>query len=77
MTRLVSAYLDSHHHDEGEGLPRMPVQPNDDSMGQSIEIEVADVFCMLNIFLIHFLIFFDISSTALLVSGLARGLVPK
>ena len=45
MSRLVSVYLDSHHHDEGEWLPKVPVQS-----GQSLEIEVANIFCTFNIF---------------------------
>lgn len=72
MTRLVNAYLESHHYDEGEWLPKVPVQT-----GQSLEIEVADIFCTFDKFLIYLLIFFCISPTALLISGLARGLVPK
>lgn len=75
MPRLVSAYLESHHHDEGEWLPKVSVQS-----GQSLEIDVADVFCTFDIFLIHLrllLILFCISSAALLISGLARGLVPE
>jgi hypothetical protein len=46
MTRLVSVYLDSCHHDEGEGLPKIPGQPHGDTVGQLVEIEVADIFCM-------------------------------
>lgn len=74
MTRLVSAYLDSHHYDEGEWLPKVPVQSD-----QSLEIEVADIFCTFDIFLIDLLKNYGIinSSTALFISGLARSLVPK
>jgi hypothetical protein len=46
MTRLVGVYLDSCCRDEGEGLPKIPEQPNGDTVGQLVEIEVADIFCM-------------------------------
>jgi hypothetical protein len=45
MTRLVGAYLDSCHRDEGEGLPKIPEQPHGAAVGQLVEIEVVDMFC--------------------------------
>ena len=45
MTRLISVYLDSCHRDEGEGLPKIPELPHGDTVGQLVEIEVADIFC--------------------------------
>jgi hypothetical protein len=46
MSRLVSMYLDCCHHDEGEGFLKISEQPYGDTVGQLIEIEVADIFCI-------------------------------
>jgi hypothetical protein len=74
MTRLVGAYLDSCHRDEGEGLPKIPEQPHGAAVGQLVEIESLIYFVCLELFLVQ-LLRYAISSTALIISSRTRNLV--
>jgi hypothetical protein len=43
MVNLVNAYLDYHHRDTGDGLPKIPSQPGAAACPPVI-IEVLDIF---------------------------------